>query len=207
MATKETLTEVPDAAGGPIWLRLLEAAELCLLRDGYAALSTRAVAEAARTPLSQIHYHFGSKQGLVLALLEHQNGKLLSRRAAMLGRDAPVSARWLQACDHLDEDLASGYGRVLQEVIAAGYSDPKLAAAARKLLDGWRLLLAGLGEDMGRMLSGLNGLTGADVGALAGMALLGAQSMILLDTEVPVRDALRAIGQALAAAEAAAARP
>src|SRR3954453_6991859 len=99
MARKET-SAAAAPAGAPIWLRLLDAAELCLLRDGYAGLSTRAVAEAAQAPLSQIHYHFGSKQGLVLALLEHQNGKLLLRQAVTLGQDAPVSARWLQACDH-----------------------------------------------------------------------------------------------------------
>ena len=41
-----------------------------LLADGYAGLSTRKVAEEAGVPLSQLHYHFGSKGGLILALLE-----------------------------------------------------------------------------------------------------------------------------------------
>ena len=74
--------------------RMLEAAEVCLIRDGFAALSTRAVALAAGTQLSQIHYHFGSKQGLLLALLEHQNQKLLKRQSQMFGADVPLSARW-----------------------------------------------------------------------------------------------------------------
>ncbi|MCZ6738117.1 MAG: TetR family transcriptional regulator, partial [Actinobacteria bacterium] len=41
---------------------ILDAARRCLLADGYAALSTRKVAEDAGVPLSQIHYHFGSKE-------------------------------------------------------------------------------------------------------------------------------------------------
>ena len=49
---------------------ILEAARRRLLADGYAGLSTRKVADEARVPLSQLHYHFGSKQGLILALLE-----------------------------------------------------------------------------------------------------------------------------------------
>ena len=42
--------------------RILAAARACLLRSGYAAVSTRAVADDAGVPLSQIHYHFGSKR-------------------------------------------------------------------------------------------------------------------------------------------------
>src|SRR5580692_10457959 len=46
---------------------LLEATAQCLHRYGLNGLSTRRVADAARMPLSQIHYHFGSKEDLVLA--------------------------------------------------------------------------------------------------------------------------------------------
>ena len=51
-----------------------------LLADGYAGLSTRKVAEEAGVPLSQLHYHFGSKQGLILALLEEENQRRLERQ-------------------------------------------------------------------------------------------------------------------------------
>ena len=49
-------------------------------------LSTRDVAAAAGVPLSQIHYHFGSKQGLVLALFEYLNAQLLDRQNAIVRR-------------------------------------------------------------------------------------------------------------------------
>ena len=60
---------------------ILEAARECLLSRGYEGLSTRNVATLAGVPLSQLHYHFGSKQQLVLDLLEEENRRLLTRQA------------------------------------------------------------------------------------------------------------------------------
>jgi AcrR family transcriptional regulator len=195
-------TAAPSPAKRAVRLRLLEAAESCLLRGGYAALSTRAVADAAGTQLSQIHYHFRSKQGLVLALLEHQNEKLLRRQTATLQADAPISQRWLQACDHLEEDLRSGYVRVLQEIIAAGYSDREVASAARAVLSGWFVLLTGLAGETRAMLGAIGGLDDAQVACLVGLAFLGAESMILLGMDLPIHAALRGVGHTLREFEA-----
>ena len=63
---------------------LLEAAKKVLRQNGYSGLSTRDVAAAAGVPLSQIHYHFGSKQGLVLALFEYLNAQLIDRQNALM---------------------------------------------------------------------------------------------------------------------------
>ena len=49
---------------------LLEAAKKVLRQQGYAGLSTRDVAALANVPLSQIHYHFGSKQALWRATVD-----------------------------------------------------------------------------------------------------------------------------------------
>ena len=75
-------------------------------------------------PLSQIHYHFGSKQGMVLALFEYLNAQLLDRQNALFGDPTlKLSEQWDRACDYLDDDIASGYVRVLQELIAASWAD------------------------------------------------------------------------------------
>lgn len=178
-------------------LRLLEAAQARLLGEGYAGLTTRAVAEVAGAPLSQIHYHFGSRQGLVLALLQHRNEQLLRRQAEMFGREAPLSARWLQACDFLIEDLRSGYVRVLQEIIAAGYGDPELAAAAKSVLGGWFALLTALAEEAEADLDGLAGFNPSHVACLIGAAFLGAESLVLIGMDLPVVEALRSVGERL----------
>jgi AcrR family transcriptional regulator len=181
-------------------IALLQAAESCLLRHGLAGLSTRKVADEAGMPLSQIHYHLGSKRGLLLALLEFQNEKLLARQQAMFARPQPLWKRWLQACDYLEEDLASGYVRVLQELIAAGWSDARIAKELRRNLQGWFDLLTQVSKEAAEKIGGLGALTPAETAALVGDAFLGAEAMILLgfsDKELPSRSALRKIGDVL----------
>src|SRR6478752_5488266 len=88
---------------------LLEAAKKVLHQKGYSGLSTRDVAAAAGVPLSQIHYHFGSKQGLVLALFDYLNNELLDRQTALFGDPVlTLSEQWDRACGYLDDDINSG---------------------------------------------------------------------------------------------------
>lgn len=177
---------------------LLDAAKKVLRRDGYAGLSTREVAEAAGVPLSQIYYHFGSKTGLVLALYEHQNNELLSRQRAMFDDTSiPLSARWDRACDYLDEDIASGFVRTLQELIAASWSDPEIAKTVQAALFGWHSLLADMAERVSGEIGGLGPFTARELASLVANAFVGAESMFLLGMEkqgAPVRDCLRRVG-------------
>ena len=177
---------------------ILRAAQVCLCQTGYVGLSTRGVAELAQVPLSQIHYHFGSKQNLVLALLADQNERLLKRQAATFAEAMPLSQRWERACDYLDEDISSGYVRVLQEMIAAGWSDPLIAAAVRTNLQGWYDLLTKLAKEAGDRLGGLGPFSAAEVACLVGTAFNGSEAIILLGMEssqTPARAALRKFGK------------
>jgi AcrR family transcriptional regulator len=176
-------------------LQILEAARSCLLAEGYARLATRKVADAAGVPLSQIHYHFGGKQGLVLALLDHENSRLIGRQRQMYGADAPLWKRYEQACDFLDEDIASGYVRVLQEMIAAGWSDTRVAKQVLGLLQSWQALLEEVVRDA---QTPLGPLTVEDAAVLVGMSFLGGEAMILLGDENWTRrtwTALRSLGK------------
>ena len=183
---------------------LLEAARTCLLAEGYAGLSTRKVAQAAGVPLSQVHYHFGSKGGMVLALLEAENRRRLARQAAMYAQDSPLWKRYEQACDFLEDDLESGFVRVLQEMIAAGWSTPELARAAKELLSGWFELLIDFAQEAEAKLGGLGPFTPADLATLVGTAFLGSEALLLLGFdrhELPIRAALRRVGEAIRVAE------
>ncbi len=177
--------------------RILDSARACLLADGYGALSTRRVAEAADVPLSQIHYYFGSRQELILAVLAAENERLLTRQAAMYGGTEPLWRQWEQACDYLEADLESGYVRVLQEMIAAGWSDPALAASVREQLGGWFRLLTDVARREEQRVGDLGPFSPEEVGALMALPFLGAEAAILLgfsESEVPTRGALRKIG-------------
>ncbi|MDH2415093.1 TetR/AcrR family transcriptional regulator [Nocardioides sp. CER19] len=184
--------------------RLTQAARACLLAEGYANLSTRRVADHAGVPLSQIHYHFGGKQGLVLALLAAENEKLVARQDAMYAGDTPLSARYDQACDFLDDDLASGYVRVLQEMIAAGWSDSAVAEQIIALLRAWIDVLRRVLSEAERDLGGLGPFSAEDVALLVGMAFLGGESVLLLGDDhwsTAVRRALRRVGDLIRLAE------
>jgi AcrR family transcriptional regulator len=185
---------------------LLEAAKKVLRQNGYSGLSTRDVAAAAGAPLSQIHYHFGSKQGMVLALFEYLNAQLLDRQNALFHDPAlKLSEQWDQACDYLDEDIASGYVRVLQELIAASFIDGEIARVVRAGLLGWFELLVGLARKAERELGPLTPFSGEEVAALISTAFIGAESLYLLGAEkngVPVRQALRRFGDLVRSAEA-----
>jgi len=185
---------------------LLEAAKKVLHQKGYSGLSTRDVAAAAGAPLSQIHYHFGSKQGLVLALFEYLNAQLLDRQNALFHDPAlTLSQRWDRACDYLDDDIASGYVRVLQELIAASWADKAVAKIVRAGLMGWVTLLTDLARQAERQLGTLGPFSPEEVGALIGSAFVGAESAYLLGMEkqgAPVRQALRRVGDLIRAQEA-----
>jgi AcrR family transcriptional regulator len=188
---------------------LLAAAETCLREYGYRKLSTRKVAEAAGMPLSQIHYHFGSKEALVLALLGQQNRRLLERQSATFAEDVPLWRRWEKACDFLDDDLSSGYVRVLQEMMAAGWSSPEIAAAVRNFLRGWYELLTAVSSEAAERFGGLGALEPDDLACLIGNVFLGSEAMLLLGFEqsgFPVRRALRRIGSMIRKLEEAQAR-
>jgi AcrR family transcriptional regulator len=184
---------------------LLEAAKKVLRQTGYAGLSTRDVATEAGVPLSQIHYHFGSKQGMVLALFEYLNAQLLDRQNALFHDPTlKLSEQWDRACDYLDDDIASGYVRVLQELIAASWADAEVAKVIRAGLLIWFDLLTELARKAERELGGVGPFSAQEVAALIGCAFIGAESLHLLGAEkkgVPMRQALRRFGHLIRMAE------
>ena len=186
---------------------LLEAAKKVLRQNGYSGLSTRDVAAAAGIPLSQIHYHFGSKQGLVMALFEYLNAQLFDRQNALFGDPAlKLSEQWDRACEYLDDDIASGYVRVLQELMAASWADAEVAKVVRAGIMGWVDLIVGVARKAETALGGLGPFTPEEAGAFAANAFIGAESLYLLGLEKkgsPVRQALRRVGELIRIAEGA----
>ena len=176
---------------------ILDAARRRLLADGYAGMSTRKVAAEAGVPLSQLHYHFGSKGGLILALFAEENHRRLDRQARMYGEDRPLWQRYERACDFLEDDLDSGYVRVLQEMIAAGWSNPVIADAVRDLLGGWFSLLNKVAAEAEQRYGPLGPFTAEELGTVIGSAFVGSEALLLLGLDrqvLPIRSALRRIG-------------
>ncbi len=185
----------------PTKVVLLEAAKLVLLTEGYSGLSTRAIAAAASTQMSQIRYHFGSKEGIVLALLTYMTDQLLERQTDLFtDPNMALSTKWEVACDYLDADIKSGYVRVLQELIAVGYSNPDVNKSVRKGLTLWRDLHTRLAKEFSKTYGSLGPFESEDLAALVGPLFIGAEAYILLGCEnelTPVRRALRRLGNVI----------
>src|SRR5215207_7882075 len=121
-------TDGRSARGHATRQRIVEAARDVLVAHGHGGASTRAVAEAAGVHLSQVHYHFGGRQGLLVEVLRQENEALLARQRELYAAPGPLAEKWRIASDLLDDDIGSGYVRLLWELWSAGLADPDLAA-------------------------------------------------------------------------------
>ncbi|MCP4382730.1 MAG: TetR/AcrR family transcriptional regulator [Hyphomicrobiales bacterium] len=186
---------------------IIRAARNVLLEHGYSGLSTRRVADAAGTQMSQIRYHFGSKGGLILALFQDMNNELLERQRTMFGAgDLTLSEQWDMACDFLEEDLASGYVRVLQELIAAGWSNPQIKAEITAGLSSWLKVLTGVARKAEARFGKAEPFAAEEIAALVAAAFIGAEAHILLgitEDQMPLKSALRRFGDVFRQAERA----
>jgi AcrR family transcriptional regulator len=182
--------------------KIVDAAREVLIAHGHAGASTRAVAEAAGVNLSQVHYHFGGRHGLLLEVLAQENEALLERQRALFAAPGPLSEKWRIACDFLDKDLGSGYVRVLWELWAAGLTDPEIAAGWREAVSGWRELLESVfatwSEDVGLGLP----ITPRVMATLVSNIFYGIEVDLLAGVDAPHREVLDSIGALIERAEA-----
>jgi AcrR family transcriptional regulator len=128
--------------------RIIETAEKLFAEHGFAATSLRAIIKEAEVNTASIHYHFGSKEGLIEAVLTRQA--------------APVNAERLAALDALEQKHAggdlplegiveafvapairrrfkrSGKGHFLPQLFGRAISDPdeKLRVVVRTIFEG-----------------------------------------------------------------------
>jgi AcrR family transcriptional regulator len=140
-AESENLSDGRLARGRATRAQLLAAAADVLGERGFAAASMRVVAERAGVRLSLVQYHFGTRQGLLVAVLADQTERLLARQAAMFADGRPFSEQWRTACEYLREDIRTGYVRILWELWAASLADEALAEQWRATQRGWRGLI------------------------------------------------------------------
>lgn len=120
---------------------LLDAAERLLVAEGYAAATTRRVAERAGLNHGLIHYYFGSMEELFVQVLERFTGSLIERQREMYSQDVPFLKKWRAAMDYLGEDAASGYQKLWLELQAMAWNKPELRERVAKVNAAWREVL------------------------------------------------------------------
>jgi len=106
---------------------------------GLAGASLRPLARAAGTSDRMLIYHFGSKGGLIAALLEHLSAEMLSAMAAALRKPKATSeaACATEILTLLRTPTFRPYLRVWLDIVsAAARGDADHIAAARRVLVG-----------------------------------------------------------------------
>ena len=118
--------------------RILDATYRCLVNGGYAALSVREIARDAGVNHALINYYFGTKDRLVIAVLDEANRRLLQRQRSMYASPGGFAAKWAQARRFYEDDVASGFVRLQAELYAASLSNPELREQFRPRVQAWK---------------------------------------------------------------------
>jgi AcrR family transcriptional regulator len=153
---------------------------------------------------SLVHYHFGGKQQLLVAVLARENQRLLERQRALFARPGPLAEKWLTACAYLREDLRSGYVRILWELWAVGLADQRLREQWRNAIAGWRDLLTEVAGKWTEQHGVDLPISPRALATLVGDAFLGAEAEILGgvdESEAPHLEALESIARVIEWAE------
>lgn len=175
--------------------QLVSAGVLLLADGGWPAVTTRAVAERAGTNVGLIHYHFGGLPGLHAAIARQAGDEIITPVVdALLAAPNPHAA--LDTVRNL-VPATTGDGqrmRLAVELMAGSLRDPVLGEVLR---DGLRQARVRIGARLGELHPSWSEArrTGA---ATAIVALLdGLMLHRLLDTSLPVDEALTALGDLL----------
>ena len=121
--------------------RFLDAAERLLIEVGHDGITTRRLAEEAGANHGLVHYYFGSMENLFVEVLERFTDRLIERQKAMYAADVPFIEKWRAAMGFVDEDLASGYVKVLYELEAMAWNRPHLRQRVARVNAEWRAVL------------------------------------------------------------------
>ena len=163
---------------------MLEVAKKVVRQSGYSKLSARDVAAAAgRLSAKFIITSVPSKAWCWRCSNISMRNCSIVRASCSDDVTLKVSEQWEGACDYLDEDIASGYVRILQELIAANWADPAIGKVVRAGLLGWSDAVRSLAWRAERELRGLGPFSSEELGALIGSAFLGAERTYLLGLE------------------------
>ena len=115
--------------------RILDAAERIFAEHGLDACSIREITAGASVNLASVHYHFGSKEGLIKAVWERCVGPITERRMELLDavdaaageRPPPLEAIFEalirpRLCENLDPERSE----VTRRLISRMFADPSM---------------------------------------------------------------------------------
>jgi AcrR family transcriptional regulator len=100
---------------------ILDAAEEVMLKEGYAAVTSRSVAAEVGIQAPLVHYYFATIDDLFLAVLRRRSDRVVERMADALASPTPLRAWWDLASDQRGTSM-------FVELLAAANHRPSLKA-------------------------------------------------------------------------------
>jgi AcrR family transcriptional regulator len=108
-------------------LALLDAAEELLISKGVVGISTRKVADRAGVNQALVHYHFGTIEELLLAVLERVSVQVKERSERIYDRESPFIDGWFKEMEAMvTADFKRGWGKVWLENLTLAANRPKI---------------------------------------------------------------------------------
>jgi TetR/AcrR family transcriptional regulator, transcriptional repressor for nem operon len=174
---------------GPARDQLLEAAQRLLLERGYEAAALDDVCATAQVTKGGLFYHFGSKEQLAVAAIQHFYGQLVDKGRHAMGAapadPAQLLWRYLDAVETLLGDPLLSRGCLLGAMaLQTPQTHPAVAAAAQTALGDWQATLT-------ELIAGAARHRGVSVDApeLADGLLAAIEGGLLLDRDKPANPA------------------
>ena len=130
---------------------LLDAAERVLAGPGYAAVTTRRLAEEAGVNHGLVHYYFGSNENLLVHALERFTRRLIARQRELYAADLPFAEKWRTAMRYLvSEDVS--YQKIWLELQALAWNNADISERLARMNDEWRAVLTEAFDEPRRQL-------------------------------------------------------
>ena len=165
--------------------QILAAAAETLQEDGFAGATTRAIARRGGFNQALVFYHYGSLEGLLVAVLDRTAAQRLHRYRAELGNVGSFADLFARLRLLHQEDQESGHVRVLSQLIAGALTRPDLAPAVLERFAPWQSLTE---ETITRLLRGSPLEDVVPVSLLARAALTYYLGASLFDVLAPAED-------------------
>jgi AcrR family transcriptional regulator len=107
---------------------ILDATEQIMREEGYAAVSSRRVAERAGLKSQLVHYHFGTMDDLFLALFRRAEKQHFERYMQIMAQRNPIRELWKLSTDR------SGMGLIFEFMALANHRDAVRKEIARSTM-------------------------------------------------------------------------
>jgi AcrR family transcriptional regulator len=189
----------PDASlrrmgpeGSETWHAMLDGAEHVLREEGYAALSSRRIAEQIGVKQRLVYYYFQTMDALIVATFQRLAVREMERLRAAQASARPLRALW-------DIGLESSDARLVSEFMALAYRIPELQVEVAQFIEQSRSIEAAVID----IVDGENPIAAEGLALIASALALSVTRESRLGITTGHETALQMIEAYIAAAESA----